>query len=157
MYFLKIKSMDFLINVAQSSQNFPQISLRQIAFLLYIALVTFVFHFITLFWLPEILYKTKNSIAAFFKSIGFLFRHFLTSIILYLFLVFCFFVMQILSILLMFNQILVLIAFILFLYLITYSLVLIFMTYKAKFMKDTVEQMNKKDIFIKSGDEVNEE
>ena len=152
---LHIGNLDFLIKSfsAQSAQDLPQLSLRQAAFFMYIAIITLVFHFLTLFWMPEIFYKTKNSIFALFKSIGFLFRHFLTSVILYGFLVFIFFVFQIISVFAMINQILVLIMFILFLYLITYSLILIFMTYKNIHIKKEIEQINLKDVFIKSAEE----
>ena len=148
---LHINNLDFLIKSlsAQTMQDLPQFSLTQYAFIMYFAFITLVFHFITLFWMPEIFYKTKNSILAFFKSIGFLFKHFLTSVILYAFLVFCFFIFQVLSVLAMINQILVLIMFFLFLYLITYSLVLIFMTYKNILIKEEIEQINSKDVFIK--------
>ena len=152
---LHINNLDFLIKSfsAQTAQDLPKFNLTQAIFLMYIALITFVFHFITLFWLPEIFYKTKNSIIALFKSVVFLFGHFLTSVILYAFLIFIFFVFQFLSIFAMLNQILVLIMFILFLYLITYSIVLIFMTYKDTMVKNEIKKINEKDIFIKSDED----
>ena len=150
-----IGSLDFLIKTlsSQTVKDLPVINNNQLMFLGYIALVTFVFHYLTLFWLPEIFYKTRNSFFAFFKSIGFLFRHFLTSCILYIFLIFCFFAFQIISIFAMFNQILVLIMFILFLYLIAYSFVLIFMTYKNILLKNEIQKINEKDVFVKSNKE----
>lgn len=154
MKLLYINNLDFLFKsmYIQSVQDIPGFSLRQSAFVLYIALISFLFHFITLFWLPEIFYKTKSSILAFFKSIGFLFKNFLTSVILYAFLILCFFVFQIMSVFAMFNQILVLIMFILFLYLIAYSVVLIFMTYKKNNDKREVENINSKEVFIKTNE-----
>ena len=155
MKLLHINNLDFLIKSmsAQSAQDLPQFSLRQTAFFMYIAVVTL--GFLTLFWLPEIFYKTKNSIFALFKSIGFLFKHFLTAVILYAFLVFIFFAFQIISVFTMFNQILVLIMFILLLYLITYSIILIFMTYKNILAKKEIDDISAKDVFIKSDEEKN--
>lgn len=149
---LAVNNLDFLTKglAVQSIQDFPQINLRQLAFLLYIDIITLVFHFITLFWMPIIFYKTKNSIFAFFKSIVFLFKNFLASVGLFLFLVFCFFAFMIIAFITSFVPLLPLIMFLIFLYLISYSMILIFMTYKTINDKKEIEEINSKDIFIKS-------
>lgn len=154
---LNINDLNFIINglSAQSIQELPQINLRQMAFLLYIDLVTFMFHFFTLFWMPEIFYKTKNTIFAFFKSIVFLFKNFLTSIGLFFFLFFCFFVFMIISFITSIIPFLPLIMFLIFLYLVSYSTILIFMTYKTINIKREIEEINSKDVFIKSQKEDN--
>ena len=152
-----VNNLEFLIKgmTAQSPQELPQINLRQLAFILYVYLITFVFHFITLFWLPELFYKTKNSLLSLFKSIGFLFGNFLISLGLYMFLIFCFSVFFVIAVITAFIPLLPLLMFFVILCLFSYSVILIFMTYKTVSEKKEIEKINSKDVFIKSGDNDN--
>ena len=154
---LNISDLTFLTKglAAQTVQDLPKISIKQTLFLLYIDGITFIFHFLTLFWLPEIFYKSKNVLAALFGSMGFLFKNFLTSIGLYLFLVFCFFAFMIITFITSFIPFMPLVMFLILLYLFNYSFILIFMTYKGINDKKEIEEMNNRDVFIKSKEESN--
>jgi len=93
-------------------------------------------NFITMLWIPEIVYKNKNSIKALFSSIAKVFKNFKNVFILYLF-IFC--ITKILSIIntvLLFFPIMYFFVLIITYYFIVYLVVLLFTYYERNFTKN---------------------
>ena len=153
---LNINNLQFLTQEIstdiQSVQALPKISLNQILFVFYLFLCAFVIRFLTLFWIPALFYKTKNPFTSLFKSIKFLFKNFLVSIGIYLFLFSLYAIFFVFIGISVFSIILQLICFVILLYLITFSIVFIFTIYRQILVQKEVEKVNANDIFIKSSE-----
>lgn len=101
---------------------------------------SFVFSYLLMFWMPEIVYRTKNPLMALFKGIAKLFRKPLKSLGLFLLITFINFV---LSFVMTFTLLLPILYFLfaaLYLYYIVYVIVLIFSYYENEFIKDAEEE-----------------
>lgn len=120
------------------------------AYILSVSSIIQIFQFVIMFWVPSILYETKNPLRALFSSLKFLFKNFWYSVGLYFFIVICIFLMNILNVLCSINYILSIIFVIFELYFITYVFVLLFAAYKLKLIQKQIEKVNSKDVFIKS-------
>lgn len=91
--------------------------------------------FITMLWIPEIVYTEKVSFEALYYSIIKIFTHLKNSIILYLYIAFLVVLISILNTFLMFNPILYFIVLLLFYYFLVYIVVLLFSYYEQTFIK----------------------
>ncbi len=101
---------------------------------------SFVFSYLLMFWMPEIVYRTKNPLMALFKGIAKLFRKPLKSLGLFLLITFINFV---LSFVMTFTLLLPILYFLfaaVYLYYIVYVIVLIFSYYENEFIKDAEEE-----------------
>ena len=136
----------------QSVQELPKITLSQFAFMLYLLVYVFVVRFLTLFWMPALFYKTKNPFVSLFKSIKFLFKNFLVSIGVYLFLFSIYAIFFVFIGISVFSIILQLICFVILIYLITFSIVFIFTIYRQILVQKEIEKVNEKDVFVKSSE-----
>ena len=130
----------------------PKISLNQLMLLLYIDLVSILLHFIMLFWLPTLFYKTKNPIISFFISIKYVFNNFLISLGVYFILFSGLILFNILFFISSALSLLPLIVLIIFLYYITFASILIFSTFEYIVTKEKIKEINSKDVFIKSSE-----
>ncbi len=95
-----------------------------------IALTTF----ITMLWVPEIVYAEKNSFKALYYSVIKIFKNFKKSVILYLYISFLIVLITILNTLLMFNPILYFLVLMLYYYFLVYIVVLLFSYYEQTFI-----------------------
>ena len=136
----------------QSVQELPKITLSQFAFMLYLLVYVFVVRFLTLFWMPALFYKTKNPFVSLFKSIKFLFKNFLVSLGVYLFLFSIYAIFFVFIGIAVFSIILQLICFVILIYLITFSIVFIFTIYRQILVQKEIEKVNEKDVFVKSSE-----
>ena len=136
----------------QSVQELPKITLSQFAFMLYLLVYVFVVRFLTLFWMPALFYKTKNPFVSLFKSIKFLFKNFLVSLGVYLFLFSIYAIFFVFIGISVFSIILQLISFVILIYLITFSIVFIFTIYRQILVQKEIEKVNEKDVFVKSSE-----
>ena len=101
---------------------------------------SFVFSYLLMFWMPEIVYRTKNPLMALFKGIAKLFRKPLKSLGLFLIITLINFV---LSFVMTFTLLLPILYFLfaaVYLYYIVYVIVLIFSYYENEFIKDAEEE-----------------
>ena len=130
----------------------PKISLNQLMLLLYIDLVSILLHFIMLFWLPTLFYKTKNPVISFFISIKYVFKNFLISLGVYFILFSGLILFNILFFISSALPLLPLIVLIIFLYYITFASILIFSTFEYIITKEKIKEINSKDVFIKSSE-----
>ncbi len=128
----------------------PEFSAVQFLFLLFLNGMLFVLMFLTLFWLPSLFNKTKNPVWAFFVSLKYLFTNFLISIGTYLILFGLFIFINILSFLSLLSPVFSLILMIIVIYYITFYYVLSFSIFRYFMTKEIVNEINKKDVFIKS-------
>lgn len=121
-----------------------------IKFLLYIDCLTLIFHFLTIFWVPFLYYKTKNPIMSFVLSLKFLFKNLVFSLGLYAFIITTFFAINFISLITSFIPLLSLIVFIVLLYFSAYIFILFFQSYKQKLVDNNVAEMNANDVFVKT-------
>lgn len=91
--------------------------------------------FITMLWIPEVVYTEKVSFKALYYSIIKIFTHLSNSIILYLYIAFLVVTISILNTFLMSNPILYFIVLMLFYYFLVYIVVLLFSYYEQTFIK----------------------
>lgn len=98
------------------------------------------FSFITMFWAVEILNRTKNAFVAFFKSLGFLFKNLLTSIILFVYVSIINFLVSLLGTFASINPILHFFATLVYFYFVVYVVVLIFLYYDSECTKQITEK-----------------
>lgn len=91
--------------------------------------------FITMLWIPEIVYTEKVSFKALYYSIIKIFTHLGNSIILYLYIAFLVITISVLNTFLMSNPILYFIVLMLFYYFLVYIIVLLFSYYEQTFIK----------------------
>lgn len=111
--------------------------------------VTMVFSYITMFWAVQIVSKTKNPLKAFFESLSFTFKNFLSTIILFVYInILSYFVSLLMNIMAMvpptvyfLSLLMYLTAMILYFYFVVYAIVLIFLYYDGENKKkDEIEQ-----------------
>lgn len=91
--------------------------------------------FITMLWIPEIVYNEKNSFKALYNSIVKLFTNFKKSIILFVYVAFLVILITILNTLLMFNPFLYFFVLMFYYYFLVYIVVLLFTYYDETFVK----------------------
>lgn len=95
-----------------------------------------IFSFITLFWGAEIIVKTKNSLIAFFKSLNFMFKNFLSSIILFIYISSINFVVSFINAVSTINPIIYFVSMLIYFYFVVYVVVLIFLYYDSEIRKN---------------------
>lgn len=101
------------------------------------------FSFMTMFWATEIVNRTKNAFSAFFKSLSFLFKNFLSVIILFVYISVINFLISLLSSFANINPFLHFISTLIYFYFVVYIVVLIFLYYDGEYKngtKDKIEQ-----------------
>lgn len=108
----------------------------EIWYLLFLVVMT-IHYFITMFLAPEVIIRTKNPIIAFGKSVAFIFRNFLPSVILFAYVnIISFLVSLVLNGILIMHFIpeiiLSLISMLIYFYFIVYVIVLVFLYYDSK-------------------------
>ncbi len=92
--------------------------------------------FLTMLWIPEIVYAEKNSYKALAYSLKKLFKSFKTSLLLFICIYFLLLAITILSILLMFNPFLYFFVLMIYYYFLVYIVVLLFTYYENKFINN---------------------
>ncbi len=90
---------------------------------------TSLFSFVTMFWTAEIIYNTKNPFFAFFKSLKFTFKNFLSALILFVYISFVNFTVSLINALSTSNTILYFISMLIYFYFVVYIIVLVFLYY----------------------------
>lgn len=99
--------------------------------LLIIALLS-IFSFITMFWPVQIILKNKNAFIAFFQSLAFLFKNFLGSIVLFIYLSVINFLISLVNAFAVINPIIYFFSMLLYFYFIVYIVVLVFLYYDSE-------------------------
>ena len=123
---------EFANEISELSQN--ELLVLQCWYILALGSIAVV-SFITMLWIPEIVYTEKVSFEALYYSIIKIFTHLKNSIILYLYIAFLVVLISILNTFLMFNPILYFIVLLLFYYFLVYIVVLLFSYYEQTFIK----------------------
>lgn len=123
---------EFANEISELSQN--ELLVLQCWYILALVSIAVV-SFITMLWIPEIVYTEKVSFEALYYSIIKIFTHLKNSIILYLYIAFLVILISILNTFLMFNPILYFIVLLLFYYFLVYIVVLLFSYYEQTFIK----------------------
>lgn len=123
---------EFANEISELSQN--ELLVLQCWYILALVSISVV-SFITMLWIPEIVYTEKVSFEALYYSIIKIFTHLKNSIILYLYIAFLVVLISILNTFLMFNPILYFIVLLLFYYFLVYIVVLLFSYYEQTFIK----------------------
>ena len=123
---------EFANEISELSQN--ELLVLQCWYILALISIAVV-SFITMLWIPEIVYTEKVSFEALYYSIIKIFTHLKNSIILYLYIAFLVVLISILNTFLMFNPILYFIVLLLFYYFLVYIVVLLFSYYEQTFIK----------------------
>lgn len=123
---------EFANEISELSQN--ELLVLQCWYILALVSIAVV-SFITMLWIPEIVYTEKVSFEALYYSIIKIFTHLKNSIILYLYIAFLVVLISILNTFLMFNPILYFIVLLLFYYFLVYIVVLLFSYYEQTFTK----------------------
>lgn len=85
--------------------------------------------FVTMFWAVHIVSKTKNPFKAFFQSVGFTFKHFLSALIIFMYISLINFAVSLLNAVAMVNQIVYFISMLVYFYFVVYVVVLVFLYY----------------------------
>ncbi len=97
---------------------------------------TFMAQFLTMLWIPEIVYSERNPFKALISAFKKLLISFPKSLLLYIYINFLILIMTVLNTLLMFNPIAYFVVLIIYYYLIVYIIVLLFTYYQQTFLKD---------------------
>lgn len=95
------------------------------------------FSFITMYWGAEIIFRTKNPVLAFFRSLGFLFKTLVSSIILFVYISIIHFGVSLISTFAAINIFLYFVSMLVFFYFVVYIIVLIFLYYDEKITEQT--------------------
>lgn len=103
------------------------------------------FSFVTMFWASEIVYRTKNAFWAFFKSLSFLFKNFLPSIILFVYISVLNFAISLFSSFASMNKILHFVSSIVYFYFVVYIVVLVFLYYDSELSKKVENKVELED------------
>lgn len=90
------------------------------------------FSFMTMFWAPQVIVKTKNPVIAFFKSIAFTFKHFLPSVIIFVYISFINFVVSLINAVAVVHPLVYFLSMLVYFYFIVYVVVLIFLYYDSQ-------------------------
>lgn len=119
-----------------SSISTEKLTKLQIWYSTFVVVMT-IHYFLTMFLAPEIVLRTKNPLTAFFKSISFIFKNFLSAVILFAYINILSFVASILingllMIRFMPTFITALISMLLYFYFIVYVIVLVFLYYDSE-------------------------
>lgn len=107
---------------------------------LYLMVCSSIFMYFFMFWVPEIMYVTKNPVYAFGKSFVRLLKNFKHSIMMYLSMWFVGFVLLFINTFSFIGPIIYLIISVLMFYSIMYFVVLLFLYYDKKFVGEDVEK-----------------
>lgn len=107
---------------------------------LFLSIVSF-FSFITMFWSVQIVSGTKNPILGFVKSINFLFKNFLGSVVLFVYISIINFVVSLINAFSTINPIVYFISMIIYFYFLVYIVVLIFLYYDRQSNKTLGEKI----------------
>lgn len=115
-------------------------------YLIFLVVMT-IHYFITMFFAPEIIIRTKNPIIAFGKSIAFVFKNFLSALVLFLYINIISFLGSLLinSIMLLHfipNFITSLVSMLLYFYFIVYVIVLVFLYYDSEIREKNQNSCN---------------
>jgi len=111
------------------------------AWLMLIVSVIPAFYFITMFWFSQIVFKTKNPLIAFFKSITFTFKNFLSAIILFMYVSFINLTVYYVILIASNNYISHFIATLIHFYFLVYVVVLIFLYYDREHDRTNSQQI----------------
>lgn len=88
--------------------------------------------FITMFWAPEIILRTKNPAVAFFKSFIFTFKNFFSAAILFIYLSFINFTVSLVNAFATIHPIVYFISLLIYFYFVVYVVVLVFLYYESE-------------------------
>lgn len=88
-----------------------------------------VYSFITMFWAAQIVSKTKNPFIAFFQSIRFTFKNFLSALVIFVYISFINFTVSLINAFAMINPIIYFISMLIYFYFVVYVVVLVFLYY----------------------------
>lgn len=100
------------------------------------AIIANIISFITILWIPEIVYKNKNSFTALISAIKKCFKNFKEILILYIFMFCIIKLLSIINTLLLFIPVMYFLVLIITYYFIVYLVVLLFTYYERKFSKE---------------------
>lgn len=98
---------------------------------LIVSIIT-VFSFITMFWPAHVIIKNKNAFVAFFQALKYTFKNFLPSVILFVYISFVEFAVQLFNAVSVVNPILYFIAMLVYFYFVVYIVVLVFLYYDSE-------------------------
>lgn len=104
----------------------------------YLLVMTFntIYMFLTIFWIPELVYSEKNPFKALFNSIRKVFITFPKTLLLFIYINFLSVLISIFNTLLMFRPILYFLVLLIYYYFIVYMVVLIFSYYEQTFLSN---------------------
>ena len=102
------------------------------------------YSFITMFWAAQIVSKTKNPFIAFFQSIKFTFKHFLPSLLIFIYISLINFTVSLINAFAMVNPIIYFISMLVYFYFVVYIVVLIFLYYDGENYKRIEEKTENK-------------
>lgn len=145
-----LEQMSTVINSAQEATNFistmPTDKMLILFKLNMILLgITSVFSFLLMLWMPEIIYTKRNPFIALFTSIKKLFVKFRKSIVLFIYISLCQFIISYLSTFALLHPIAYMIMMIVYFYFIVYIVVLIFSYYDKEFNDNDQETESSSD------------
>ena len=128
---------DQLVTSNEILKEFKELAIEDLPPFVYWYAITiigsFILNFITMLWIPEIVYNEKNAFKALFNSIKKNFQNLPNTLILYLYIAFLITFITLLSAVLMFNPFLYFIVLILYYYFLVYIVVLLFTYYEQTF------------------------
>ena len=138
--FLSIISQNFFITskeLIEDINNLPDKELITLNFwYIFVNLITTILSFLTLLWIPEVVYCEKNPFKALIKSIKKIFQTFPKTLLLFVFIGLLSLLTSILNTFLMFNPFSYFIVLLLYYYFIVYKVVLIFSYYEQTFLDE---------------------
>lgn len=91
-----------------------------------------IFSFITMFWPAHVIIKNKNPFIAFFQALKFTFKNFLPSVILFVYISFVEFAVQLVNAVSVVNPIFYFLAMLAYFYFVVYIVVLVFLYYDSE-------------------------
>lgn len=128
-----------MLSSGNLAEEISKMSEKELIILDYWSITSFIgillVSFITMLWIPEIVYNEKNSFKALYNSIVKLFMNFKKSIILFVYIAFLVIMISILNTLLMFNPFLYFFVLMFYYYFLVYIVVLLFTYYDETFIK----------------------
>lgn len=129
---LMVSSKELIYEVSQLSKN--ELIVINCWYLL-VLICTTITSFITMLWIPEVVYCEKNPFKALYYAIKKIFISFPKSILLFIYINILTFGISVLNTFLMFNPIAYFVVLLLYYYLIVYIVVLVFSYYEQTFLK----------------------
>ena len=129
---LMVSSKELIDEVSQLSKN--ELIVINCWYLL-VLICTTITSFITMLWIPEVVYCEKNPLKALYYAIKKIFISFPKSILLFIYINILTFGISVLNTFLMFNPIAYFVVLLLYYYLIVYIVVLVFSYYEQTFLK----------------------